>query len=65
MISDLQMWLNTPAANDGWLLLGNETTSFTAKRFDTRENADLNTRPLLVVTYILLPHKTYLPLVLK
>ncbi len=65
MVSDVQAWLDAPSTNDGWLLLGNETTSSTAKRFDTKENLDLNARPLLVVTYLLLPHKTYLPLISK
>ena len=65
MTSDVQMWLDTPSTNDGWLLLGNEATSMTAKRFDTKENIDPNRRPLLVVTYLLLPHKTYLPIVSK
>jgi hypothetical protein len=65
MVSDVQMWLDTPSINNGWLLLGNEATSSTAKRFDAKENADSNARPMLVVTYLLLPHKTYLPIVLK
>jgi hypothetical protein len=65
MVSDVRVWLDAPATNEGWLLLGNETTSSTAKRFDTKENPVPNARPLLVVTYLLLPHKTYLPIVSK
>jgi hypothetical protein len=65
MVSDVQMWLNAPATNDGWLVLGNEATASTAKRFDTKENLDPNARPLLVVTYLLLPYRTYLPLISK
>ena len=65
MVSDVQMWLDAPSTNDGWLLLGNESTSSTTKRFDTKENLDPNVRPLLVITYLLLPHKTYLPLISK
>jgi hypothetical protein len=65
MVSDVQTWLDAPPTNDGWLLLGNEATSITAKRFDTKENPNPNSRPLLVVTYLLLPYKTYLPLVSK
>ncbi len=63
MVSDVQSWLETPSTNDGWLLLGNETTPTTAKRFNTRENT-LDTRPVLVVTYTL-PHSVFLPIVLK
>ncbi len=65
MVSDVQMWLDAPATNDGWLLLGNETVLGTAKRFATKENSDANSRPLLVVTYLLLPNKIYLPLMSK
>ena len=65
MVSDVQIWLDAPSTNDGWLLLGNESTSSTTKRFDTKENTDPNARPRLVVTYLLLPHKTYLPLISK
>jgi hypothetical protein len=65
MVADVQMWLNAPATNNGWLLSGNETSSATAKRFATRENPDPNARPLLAITYLLLPYKTYLPLISK
>ena len=65
MVTDVQMWLDAPSTNDGWLLLGNESTSSTTKRFDTKENPDPNARPRLVITYLLLPYKTYLPLVSK
>ena len=65
MIADVQTWLDAPTTNDGWLITGNETTASTAKRFDSKENPDPTARPLLVVTYLLLPHKTYLPLISK
>lgn len=65
MISDVQMWLDAPATNEGWLVLGNELTAGTTKRFDTKENSDPNARPSLVITYLLLPYKVYLPLVSK
>jgi hypothetical protein len=51
MVSDVQGWLNTPATNFGWLLLGNETTSLSAKRFDTKENPTASLRPKLTVTF--------------
>lgn len=38
MVADVQGWLDTPASNFGWILIGNESTSATAKRFDTRES---------------------------
>ena len=39
MIADVQSWLDNPAINFGWLVLGDESTSTTTKRFDTRESA--------------------------
>jgi hypothetical protein len=49
MIADVQSWLDDPASNFGWLVLGNETASATAKRFDTRESAS---PPMLTIEYV-------------
>ncbi len=43
--ADAQNWLDTPAANFGWMLTGDETSSGTALRFATRENT--GNEPLL------------------
>jgi spore coat protein A len=51
MVADVQGWLNNPAANFGWLVLGVETGAKTAHRFDTHENTTLANRPRLSVTY--------------
>ena len=64
MVADVQTWLDTPATNFGWLLLGNETTTTTAKRFNTREHSDPTTRPALIVEYVP-PYAIYLPILLK
>ena len=48
MIADVQSWVNDPASNFGWLVLGDESTSPTAKRFDTRESAS---PPMLTIEY--------------
>jgi hypothetical protein len=50
MEEDVQLWLDTPAANFGWLLQGPESVR-SAKRFDTREDQDASDRPLLTVTF--------------
>src|SRR5947207_9467731 len=49
MIADVQSWLDNPASNFGWLVLGDETAIATAKRFDTRESAS---PPVLAITYV-------------
>jgi len=51
MVADVQMWLNNPASNFGWLLLGNENKFPTAKRFDSREHSTPVNRPVLTVFY--------------
>jgi len=48
MIADVQSWVNNPASNFGWLVLGNETGIATTKRFDTRESAS---PPVLTIEY--------------
>ena len=36
MVADVQSWLDNPATNFGWLVLGDESDILTAKRFDTQ-----------------------------
>jgi hypothetical protein len=49
MVADVQSWLDNPASNFGWLVLGDETTAATVKRFDSRESAS---PPILTIQYI-------------
>jgi len=51
MTADVQEWLNDPASNFGWILIGNEATIRSAKRFDSRENVNVVDRPKLRVYY--------------
>jgi hypothetical protein len=48
MVADVQSWLDNPANNFGWLVLGDESAIATAKRFDTRESAS---PPVLTIQY--------------
>jgi hypothetical protein len=52
MANDVQSWLRSPNSNNGWILIGNETETATAKRFDTHDNIDTSFVPRLTVTYI-------------
>ncbi len=52
-VTDVQTWLDAPASNFGWLLIGDERNSKTAKRFDSREHSDEARRPFLLVEFIL------------
>jgi len=50
MASDVQIWLDEPLQNFGWILIGDENTR-SAKRFDSRENDTVANRPVLEVNY--------------
>lgn len=52
MINDVQNWLGNPASNYGWILIGDESTSPTAKRFASSENSNISQWPVLSVTFI-------------
>lgn len=51
LTADVQRWLDRPATAHGWILIGRESASTTAKRFDSRENPTPSVRPRLLVTY--------------
>jgi len=51
MASDVQGWLDDDASNHGWALVGEEESSVTAKRFDSRENLMEANRPKLIVDF--------------
>jgi spore coat protein A len=51
MVADVQAWLNNASQNHGWIVLGTESQTQTAKRFATRENGTVGNRPRLVVNY--------------
>jgi hypothetical protein len=47
MEADLQYWYCHPDSNFGWILIGDELTAGTAKRFDSREHPDSALWPVL------------------
>lgn len=49
--SDVQGWITSPATNFGWIMIGNESSSTTAKRFASKEFATAANRPQLTITY--------------
>jgi hypothetical protein len=51
LIEDVTSWIESPDGNSGWILVGDETTSPTAKRFDSRTNSNEENRPSLRVVY--------------
>jgi hypothetical protein len=51
MIARVQQWLDQPASNRGWIVIGNETRATTAKRFDSREAPNASSRPSLTIEF--------------
>ena len=51
LVADVQGWVEAPATNYGWMLLGNESAATTAKRFDSRENTGAGVQPALRVVF--------------
>jgi hypothetical protein len=54
MVADVQLWLDNPQTNFGWILITeDESLPFSARRFASRE--DTNRAPQLVVGYVVPP----------
>lgn len=51
LVADVQGWLNTPASDFGWVLIGNESTNPTAKSYHSRESLNGALQPTLTVDY--------------
>jgi hypothetical protein len=51
LLEDVAAWLESPEENHGWILVGDESTSRTAKRFDSREHPTPANRPMLRLVY--------------
>lgn len=50
LANDVQLWLDDPASNFGWIVIGDETTLGTAKRFDSRTSPSL-AGPVLTIDF--------------
>jgi hypothetical protein len=48
MVTDVQGWLDTPGSNFGWILIGDETSVKSARRFGSKEQG---TAPQLTINY--------------
>lgn len=49
LVQDVQLWLDSPEEDFGWILLGDENAQRTAARFDSREGG---TPPSLLIEYV-------------
>lgn len=48
---DVELWVNSPPQNFGWMILGDESKTSTAKRFISRNFTDSTFHPRLIVDY--------------
>ena len=51
MVTDVQIWLESPEIDFGYMLIGDESQAGSAKRFNSRQNTDQGTRPVMIVEY--------------
>jgi hypothetical protein len=51
MVADVQSWLDDRGGNFGWVVVGNEVTMHSAKRYGSRENALASERPTLTIEF--------------
>lgn len=51
LVADVQDFVDNPLGNFGWVIVGDELLSGTAKRYDSRENPDPSVRPILTIEY--------------
>lgn len=65
LVGDLQSWLAAPTENYGWILMGDEAASKTAKLIGSRESTEATARPELTILYELPVTQThiFLPLI--
>ena len=55
MVSDVQSWVDDPASNFGWIIIGPETTIQRLRRFDSSEAPVLQPKLIVQVTFPGLP----------
>jgi len=53
LVNDVRLWLHAPKQNFGWLLMGDEETRGSVKRYTSREGANSNQHPMLTIEYYL------------
>ena len=51
LVNNVRLWLHAPQQNFGWLVMGDEESKGSVKRFDSREGLVTGRHPLLTVEY--------------
>jgi hypothetical protein len=58
LVNDVQAWLDAPETNFGWILVGDESVSRSAKRFGSSEISAVSLRPTLLLEITPVPEPT-------
>lgn len=51
LVADVKAWVDAPAGNFGWIMIGDEVTLQNAKRFSSRQSSVPSVRPSLTIDY--------------
>ena len=51
LVNDVRLWLHAPQQNYGWLVMGDEDTRGSVKRFASREASVADEHPVLTIEY--------------
>lgn len=51
LVADVQAWVDGGTANNGWVVMGNESTDSTSRRFASRENGNAALHPTLEIEF--------------
>src|SRR5262249_11285855 len=64
LINDVQGWVDGTTSNFGWMIIGDEGTNGTSRRFVSSEAPNASFHPELTVDYILTPEPSSISLAL-
>ena len=51
LIADVTTWVQNPAENHGWIIMGDETNLGNARSMGSADNGNVNARPMLTIEY--------------
>jgi len=55
LVADVQSMLDDPSGDFGWVLIGDEVTPFSAKKFGSKDGADASLYPTLTIEFLPCP----------
>jgi hypothetical protein len=62
LVTDVQGWIDAPASNHGWMMIGRETGAQNASRLGSRNSTEPSARPRLRVSWLDAPAQADIPI---